>query len=238
MNLNEMLYLGDEGVHRLEHRVRFPRRRLVDLRLAPYEVHQPVVAEDPVVDYRRAFGYVAPIRLDALGRSDVALAGDLRVAVPICVHGAGDADLVAGDAPRLAAVGEPELQPAVDGYELLVDPDLPRQHRVFLDYRAGRVDLHPPQIGGVRGHADCVHYRLELRVVGHQIDHEDELLAAYLGGGHNGAGRPDVNPAARFASPSRRAVRGFAVGDCKRGPASGANLPYAHEKKLLPAEQR
>ena len=175
-----MLYLGDEGVHRLEHRVRFPRRRLVDLRLAPYEVHQPVVAEDPVVDYRRAFGYVAPIRLDALGRSDVALAGDLRVAVPIRVHGAGDADLVAGDAPRLAAVGEPELQPAVDGYE---------------------------------------------------------LLAAYLGGGHHGAGRPDVNPAARFASPSRRAVRGFAVGDCKRRPASGANLPYTHEKNSFPRSE-
>ena len=64
---------------------------------------------------------------------------------------------------------------------------------VFLDFSARRIDLHPPRIGGVRGHADDVHYRLEFHAVRYLVDHEDELLVAYLGGGHRGAGRPDEN---------------------------------------------
>ena len=80
------LDLGYERVHRLELLVGLVGRGFVDLRFAAYLGDQRVVAEDPVVDERRAFGYVLPVGPQALERADGPFPSDLGVAIALAAY--------------------------------------------------------------------------------------------------------------------------------------------------------
>ena len=194
-----MLQLGDERVDGLEHRMGVPRGRFVYLVGRSEEADQPIVAEDAVVDYEGAPGYVLAVGFDAPRRRDVApsrLDGD---PVPVGVDRAGYDGLVSGNAPGLPAGGEPVGDALVDRDERLVDPAFPRQHRGFLYLECRRVYLHPPHVRRPGGYSNGIDYGLELDVVEHEVGHRAELLPRQFHRRHHRRGRAPERSAAGSA---------------------------------------
>lgn len=135
MDRDEPLYLGYERIDLLELRVGLARRRLVDLGRPADGGDEGVVAEGPVVDDGRAFGYVPAVRLEALEGADVPLPGDLGVALPLPVGGAGDDDLVPRDPLGFLPSGLRHIRPSLTGMSfssIQTSPERTAPSRILL----------------------------------------------------------------------------------------------------------
>lgn len=240
----EVLQLGDEGIDGLKHWMGVPRGRFVYLVGRFQEVDQAVVAEDAVVDYEGALGYVPAVGFDAPRRRDVApsrLDGD---PIPRGIDRAGYDGLVPGNAPGLPAGREPVGDALVDRDEGLFDPAFPRQDGLFLDLERRRVHLYPPHVRRHGGYSDGIDYGLELDVVEHHVGHRREPLTRKLHRRHHRRRRrpersatgPAKAPAGSVGlRPFGTAVRAFlAKHESEKGPNEwlGSLIKFARFSKV------